>query len=43
MGYISLGLLGTIRQKHDLIDPNQVYVDVELPQELKDSMGLKSE
>ena len=26
----------TIRQKHDLIDPNQVYVDVELPQELKE-------
>ena len=26
----------TIRQKHDHIDPNQVYVDVELPQELKE-------
>ena len=32
----------TIRQKHDLIDSNQVYVDVELPQELKEFMPLKA-
>jgi len=33
----------TIRQKHDLIDPNQVYVDVELPQELKEVITLTPE
>ena len=32
----------TIRQKHDFIDPNQVYVDIELPQELKEFMPLNT-